>query len=324
MDFTHTRFWVQAHGLPFRKLTKSFAAEISLKVGTLIDVDCDVDGFQLDRSFLHFKVKVNLRRPLCPRFMLPRDGYDDLWINFKYERLGDFCYNCGRLGHDVDSCGFECDSAISRIEVGLRTSRFISPPSSQHGYIPSQDTTTQPHTPPSSSYYYVDPIGRSGGLALWRKNSLSFDVVNGDKNLILVNGSCTIPSTSAKDKQGGSLYTSRSVDEFQAFLNASELFEIPYKRLSYTWDNKRDVGASIHERIDRALSNDVLLETFSFHTLIHHHLIGSDHTPLLYNTCPTKRKTRKCFRFESMWTTDEACKDTIQKSWVHSRESDHI
>nr|GEY61136.1 zinc finger, CCHC-type [Tanacetum cinerariifolium] len=129
MDFTHTEFWVQAHGLPFGKLTKSFAAEIALKVGTLTDVDCDVDGFQLDRSFLHFKVK----------------------INFKYERLGDFCYNCGRLGHDVDSCGFECDSAISHIEVGLRTSRFISPPSSQHGYIPSQDTTTQPHTPPSSS-----------------------------------------------------------------------------------------------------------------------------------------------------------------------------
>ncbi|GKD18346.1 hypothetical protein Tco_1207504 [Tanacetum coccineum] len=81
---------VQAHGLPFGKLTKSFAIEIALKVGTLIDVDCDVDGLQLDRSFLHFKVKINLRRPLCPGFMLPRDGYDDLWINFKYERLGDF------------------------------------------------------------------------------------------------------------------------------------------------------------------------------------------------------------------------------------------
>ncbi|GKB06046.1 reverse transcriptase [Tanacetum coccineum] len=138
-------------------------------------------------------------------------------------------------------------------------------------------------------YFYVDPIGRSGGLALWWKNNLSFDVVNGDKNLILVNRSCVVPSTSwracfiygphiredrvafwnrisslaklstcpflvirdfniigsARDKQGGSIYTSRSVDEFQAFHSASELFEIPYKGLSYTWDNKRDAGANI-------------------------------------------------------------------------------
>ncbi|GKE85780.1 zinc finger, CCHC-type containing protein, partial [Tanacetum coccineum] len=65
-------------------------------------------------------------------------------------RLGDFCYNCGRLGHDVDSCGFERDSAISRIGVGLHTLRFISSPSSQRGHSPSQNTTTQSYTPPST------------------------------------------------------------------------------------------------------------------------------------------------------------------------------
>ncbi|PWA36086.1 hypothetical protein CTI12_AA602610 [Artemisia annua] len=488
MDFTHADFWVQAHGLPFGKLTKSFATEIAPKVGTLIDVDCDVDGFQFDRSFLRFKVKVNLRRPLCPGFKLPREGYDDLWINFKYERLGDFCYNCGRLGHDVDSCGFECDSAISRVGVGLRTSRFISPPSSQRGHIPSQNATTQPHTHPSSSgnsstdmqtpsptqsprttvpllccdststsvensqsahhilnnnlsgssqvpinvhtnlspaiqlqvnvpnnpqvpiYFVTEPAEsppqtpqrNQNELMLYEdlniveeslsrlsvkrkhentaqstsatkkqkkcqvsaqnpKNPVSVspkqvtkkyiasrnkqkrssivenldNVVDVPIDVISVNPSLSIagvvaapnqpqdPFGSASDKQGGSLYTSRSVEEFQSFLFASELFEIPYKGLSYTWDNKRDADANIRERIDRALCNDILLETFPYHTLIHHPLIGSDHAPLLYNTSPSVRR-RKAFRFESMWTTDEACEDTIRKSWDDSTGSDHI
>ncbi|GKD18345.1 hypothetical protein Tco_1207503 [Tanacetum coccineum] len=53
-----------------------------------------------------------------------------------------------------------------------------------------------PNQPQDPCYFFVGSIGRSGGLALWWKNNLSFDVVNGDKNLILVNGSCVVLSTS--------------------------------------------------------------------------------------------------------------------------------
>ncbi|GKB67089.1 reverse transcriptase [Tanacetum coccineum] len=177
-------------------------------------------------------------------------------------------------------------------------------------------------------YFYVDPIGRSGGLALWWKYNLSFDVVNGDKNLILVNRSCVVPSTlwRACFIYGPHIREDRVAlwNRISSLANASELFEIPYKGLSYTWDNKRDAGANIRERIDRALANDVLLVTFLYHTLIHHPLIGSDHAPLLYNTFPTKRRRGKAFRFESMWTTNEGCEDTIRKYWVDSTGSDHI
>ncbi|GJR45637.1 reverse transcriptase [Tanacetum coccineum] len=315
---------VQAHGLPFGKLTKSFAAEIAPKVGVLIDVDCDVNGLQLHRSFLHFKVKTRVVLNVIVLYL-------ELMLGYVLQ-----------------------EESLSRLSVKRK----------QEEEVESTSVTKKQ----KKCYYCVDPIGRSGGLALWWKNSLSFDFVNGDKNLILVNGICAVPSTSwmacfiygphirddrvalwnhisnlaklstfpflvigdfnligsAKDKQGGSIYTSRSVDEFQAFLSASELFEIPYKGLSYTWDNKRDAGANIHERIDRALANDVLLETFPHHTPIHHPLIGSDHAPLLYNTFPIKRRRMKAFRFESMWTTDEGCEDTIRKSWVDSIGSDHI
>ncbi|GKB63750.1 reverse transcriptase, partial [Tanacetum coccineum] len=268
MDFTYTKFWAQAHGLPFGKLAKSFAIETAPKVGTLIDVDCDVDGLQLDRSFLRFKVSIQSPKSLIsanPKEVTKK------YIDSKNRRKRSI--DVGTLSDD------------NLVDVPIDIISIVNP-----SHLTAGDVAA-PNQPQDLCYFYVDPIGRSGGLALWWQNNLSFDVVNGDKNLIIVNGSCVVPSTSwracfiygphiredrvalwnrisslvklsmcpfivigdfiiirsARDKQGGSIYTSRSVDEFQAFLSASELFEIPYKELSYTWDNKRDVGANIHE-----------------------------------------------------------------------------
>ena len=83
------------------------------------------------------------------------------------------------------------------------------------------------------------------------------------------------------DKQGGSSNTSSRIEEFQSFLSTSELFELPFKGLSYTWDNNRADNANIRERIDRALANEMFLVTFPFQTLTHQPIIGSDHAPLL-------------------------------------------
>lgn len=29
---------------------------------------------------------------------------DESWVNIKYERLSDFCYECGKVGHTTQSC----------------------------------------------------------------------------------------------------------------------------------------------------------------------------------------------------------------------------
>ncbi|PWA92570.1 hypothetical protein CTI12_AA078280 [Artemisia annua] len=57
-------FWVQAHGLPFGKLTKSYAGELASKISSQIEVDCIGDGIQLSSCFLRFRVSVDLSAPL--------------------------------------------------------------------------------------------------------------------------------------------------------------------------------------------------------------------------------------------------------------------
>ncbi|GJT23768.1 retrotransposon protein, putative, unclassified [Tanacetum coccineum] len=57
IDFSHEMFWVQAHGLPFGKLTRAYATELAPKVGALVDVDCDAEGSQLD-NLVEVPVKV--------------------------------------------------------------------------------------------------------------------------------------------------------------------------------------------------------------------------------------------------------------------------
>ncbi|KAL7183946.1 hypothetical protein ACSBR2_026172 [Camellia fascicularis] len=77
-DFKWGQFWVQAHGLPFNKLTK--------KNGEII---------------------VDTTKPLPRGFWLkrPSEG-NDIWISYKFEKLSNFCYACGRLGHDRNGCKF--------------------------------------------------------------------------------------------------------------------------------------------------------------------------------------------------------------------------
>ncbi|PWA65252.1 hypothetical protein CTI12_AA315900 [Artemisia annua] len=131
-------------------------------------------------------------------------------------------------------------------------------------------------------------------------------------------------SRDISDKQGGSVNVSRRIEEYQEFMYASELIEIPFKGTNYTWDNKRNGGENVRERIDRALGNAALFEAFPYQSLTHQPLIGSDHSPLIYKTCSSPKKRRKSFKFESMWTLEESCEEVIRDLWCTSQLNDHM
>lgn len=81
--------------------------ENTTKIGNFIG-----EFLALDRSFLHARnmkyiqvqVSLDTTQALKSGCTIKRENGDTLWISFKYERLSDFCYGCGRIDHTEKAC----------------------------------------------------------------------------------------------------------------------------------------------------------------------------------------------------------------------------
>ncbi|KAF7146318.1 hypothetical protein RHSIM_Rhsim04G0150700 [Rhododendron simsii] len=125
INFQHCPFWVQIHGLPVEKMCRANAEIIGKRFGKLIAIEAAPSNMLLSRSFLQVKVEINISQPLPKGFMLRGKTGRDLWISYLYERLPDFCYACGQIGHDKRSCRFTSRDAEGQSGYGpeLRTGR---------------------------------------------------------------------------------------------------------------------------------------------------------------------------------------------------------
>lgn len=80
IDFLSLPIWIQVHDLPIECMSKENAEEIGALIGDVIDVDFTSNGgICLSK---HLRIKVEL----------------------KYEKVADFYYKCGGLGHLKARC----------------------------------------------------------------------------------------------------------------------------------------------------------------------------------------------------------------------------
>ena len=103
ISFTHSPFWVQVWGLPFKHMSEEVGKNIGGKLGEVLEVD--KRSLQTDQAkFIRIKVDLPIDKPLR------RGGYINIedghrcWITFKYERLPTFCFICRRLRPDDKHC----------------------------------------------------------------------------------------------------------------------------------------------------------------------------------------------------------------------------
>ncbi|VVB03759.1 unnamed protein product [Arabis nemorensis] len=92
IDFTFVRFHATVMGFsPY--LYNKFSLS---KLKTLMGENCPVlvtDDEEKDLGF--FAQELDLKKPLNPGFYIAENKF----VQFKYINLGDFCYNCGMIGH---------------------------------------------------------------------------------------------------------------------------------------------------------------------------------------------------------------------------------
>ncbi|KAL2903855.1 hypothetical protein RDABS01_002565 [Bienertia sinuspersici] len=101
MAFNIARFWVKAYQIPVDRRRRSMAVAIANKMGKFVDFDgTDPFGY---KKYMRFRVDLDISKPLM-RGLKVQVGGAQKWVEFKYEKLTDFCYVCGLFGHAAKEC----------------------------------------------------------------------------------------------------------------------------------------------------------------------------------------------------------------------------
>ncbi|XP_028769739.1 uncharacterized protein LOC114727197 [Neltuma alba] len=99
------------HDLPLAAMEVDTAVKLGGLIGEVMMVEDPRGDGLLIRSFLRARVLVDLRKPLVTGMWSPRKDKDPIWIKAQYERLQNFYFACGRIGHDMRSCAIRvCNS----------------------------------------------------------------------------------------------------------------------------------------------------------------------------------------------------------------------
>ncbi|XP_030949448.1 uncharacterized protein LOC115973328 [Quercus lobata] len=96
-------FWVQIFNLPLNCRTKEIGLAIGAKLGEVLEIDVQESGVHWG-TCLRVKVHLDVTKRLLRGKKITMEGGESRWVNFKYERLPNFCYQCGLLNHTLKEC----------------------------------------------------------------------------------------------------------------------------------------------------------------------------------------------------------------------------
>ncbi|XP_035543083.1 uncharacterized protein LOC118346304 [Juglans regia] len=103
-------FWVRIHDLPLRARNAYVGERIGKKIGKVEEVDL-AKGEVAWGEFLQVRITLDVMKPLLRGTKFTMGNGESCWVRFSYERLPNFCYLCGCLGHGDRECGLRQTAA---------------------------------------------------------------------------------------------------------------------------------------------------------------------------------------------------------------------
>ncbi|XP_057779505.1 uncharacterized protein LOC130998089 [Salvia miltiorrhiza] len=96
--------WIQCHNLPLACMHPDVIRRIGEQIGTVKEIDLGAGGLCLGK-FARVRVSWSLNLPLkrCVR-LLPDGEMEGAIILLLYEKLPNFCFRCGKIGHLLHFC----------------------------------------------------------------------------------------------------------------------------------------------------------------------------------------------------------------------------
>jgi len=101
MAMDSTPFWVRVYDLPLKLRSEWIAKKTGNMVGKFLEMDekkCNRMG-----KFLRIRISIDLKKPLKKGSKIHFQGRD-IWVDYKYEKLPNFCFSCGRIRHQMRDC----------------------------------------------------------------------------------------------------------------------------------------------------------------------------------------------------------------------------
>ncbi|KAL0421071.1 UNVERIFIED_CONTAM: hypothetical protein Slati_3130000 [Sesamum latifolium] len=118
-------FFVHIHDLPLNMMNVGVATLLGNRIGVFKELETDSTGRSWGAS-LRIRIGLNVNQPLKKALKVRSTSGEELLARLTYERLPNFCYLCGMLGH-MDKY---CEGALRKI--------FVTPeqkPCTVHGYV---------------------------------------------------------------------------------------------------------------------------------------------------------------------------------------------
>lgn len=105
ISFNTTTLWLQIHELPPSIMHEGATEKIGSRVSTLHQETVNRKSVVAHR-FLRVRMDISVKNSIPADYFYERADGDELWVQFKYERLPDFCFHCGFLDHVTGKCSF--------------------------------------------------------------------------------------------------------------------------------------------------------------------------------------------------------------------------
>ncbi|KAH9792118.1 CCHC-type domain-containing protein [Citrus sinensis] len=102
-SFTHTPFWVHLRNMPITWMHRDMVQELGEYIGSVEDVDTDEEGNCIG-EIVRLRISVDITKPLQKILEVETEDEGSIPIPILYERLLDFCFCCGLIGHQYKEC----------------------------------------------------------------------------------------------------------------------------------------------------------------------------------------------------------------------------
>ncbi|KAK4435211.1 hypothetical protein Salat_0684400 [Sesamum alatum] len=111
MDLDSCDFHVHVHELPLSMMNFGVATLLGNIIGQFRDLDMDGTGCAW-RATLRLRVAINVSRPLPRTIPICSALGKELLVHLTYERLSNFCYLYGKLGHIAKYCELQFEDGF--------------------------------------------------------------------------------------------------------------------------------------------------------------------------------------------------------------------